>query len=444
MTLTPYNTSKPRPVTIAQVQSYYQATSGVTNVGGFNITRTASDIQNGYKNDQWKAQLRAGQNASTPYSRSRVSISSEPFHAGFEGWLWPAAQAPQMLGENSPYHLRVGWYGDVPGCDIPAIDPSSLSVTRAYNQAAARLSGAYDAALSGVNIGESLGELRETLGTMMRPLNGFRNLLLSTAQSFKKKAAKLRRGKRTRRSFGKVAAETYLEFQFGWNPLASDVAQAMVEVQSDRLGLKSYPIHSRGSDQDVVKSKASYQFGGLWVDVDVDITSSVEVRFKGAIRPGSFGYGTETASWGILPHQFVPTFYNLLPWTFLVDYFSNLGSWIQAISTPTPNLAYLDQTTYRCVEQHGFGRVDASRGFYSSGHPPDVVVSTTTQPGSYSVKRILINRTSVMGSWPVPSLQLELPDFGLKWLNMAALVASKRSELSTYARGVGSRTQRNS
>lgn len=146
--------------------------------------------------------------------------------------------------------------------------------------------------------------------------------------------------------------------------------------------------------------------------------AEVSVSYQGAVRL-KIGTPRSSFEFGATFPDFIPAAWELMPWSFLIDYFSNVGQIINSAATASVvNFVYCAKTARVVVE------TDVETG--PAGVTPYYVSHYT--PGRARWMSKAINRTSV-GSIPLPSLQLSGDLSSGQKLNIAALVAQMDSDL---------------
>jgi len=402
------------------LQSYKTTQSG-------DNTRSWVDTTDGVKNSYWRSQIKTMANASTGVTSGRQTIDLKPDFSDFAGWVTKAGVKDGHL--SSDYRAEntygLGLNNWTTSFGLP--DPSQTSTLSAYNQAASQLAGFIDSVISGVNLGETVGEIRETVGTLRRPLESLRNLLTETITRYYKISRGIKGGRIPVSQIPKVLGDTYLEFRFGWNPLVSDVAKAYVTATADRMGLKLIPVNCRGRTRVQTQTESTQGIGITNWSIVQKVTSEQKVRFKGVIRvdPTST-YAKHGPTWGALPHQYPATVWNCLPWSFVADYFLNVGDMIQSWCSPHPNFVYLDQITEQ-ASHRDYTVVPFLFSLEAFGGQNEL---TTAVPGYFNVKWFLVSRSPV-SAWPYVQPELNIPDLGSRpWTNLAAMALSAGSRVT--------------
>jgi hypothetical protein len=121
---------------------------------------------------------------------------------------------------------------------------------------------------------------------------------------------------------------------------------------------------------------------------------------------------------GFMPEEFVSTVWNLLPWSFLSDYFVNIGDILEATFFDSSGITWTAKTTLSeiSVVQGSLMPRKAPTGWSGSG-----------SGGSFKVRRKSMSRGTLQTF--IPTLEVSLPGQPQQWINMAALAATHKSLL---------------
>jgi hypothetical protein len=304
------------------------------------------------------------------------------------------------------------------------VDPTGL----AFNQASERFIRKALAARQQVAGGVALGELGETLRMLRSPYRAVFDTFTRHLSTVKKRASRRGIGKKQQK---KVISDTWLETQFGLLPLLSDIdgiAQGLASITTYRLDRKIV-VGEGESSRSQLFNEENRQYDGIKWGLRYQQFFKSSCRLRGCVKISVDPLTSKLEAFGLMPSDFVPTIYELIPFSFLVDYFSNTGAVIQALSFPTAALQWVT------IEWRHL----ASGGFLISTPPyfDDAPWKDKNLRGSLGspsvVRRIAVSREIYPGA-PVPSLRVKIPGVdSLKWLNVAALIASSRRVSASLA-----------
>jgi hypothetical protein len=308
-------------------------------------------------------------------------------------------------------------------------DPT-ISSTTADNRARAafykRVSNARQA-LSGLVV---LGELRETLHMLRHPARGLTDLVNGYFGKVQKRA------RSHPKTWTKALSDIWLEQSFGWKPFINDIRDAAEALSRFREKRSSKIISASGTDAKDSTSSLSahdrnnpssvFQYaGGIWFYADAHLYERVIVRYKGRLDAQ-----TTTTQWdnwalfGFSPEQFIPTAWELLPWSFLADYFTNIGDCLNAVVTSTRGLAYVNRTEIKRAVYAGQLKFD-NLGNNMDWGGNFTFFSSSGSPGGFNLTRRTVVRSPNTGiSYPTLEVNLSLNDGQL--LNVAALLGASR------------------
>jgi len=361
---------------------------------------------------RWRQTIAAGDNATTTLNGGKIVYTARP--CNLKHWQQHRSFSPP-LGRTDVslegYLIYLGYFSN------PTLGASESS---ANNQALTRY---YSNVKSVETKFQSLvfsGELRESLNMIRSPAKAFRRGLSDYLSTVKRRCRKVDYPKRAA-----VAGETWLEYAFGWQPLINDIDNAIEAFYNSDLvrpifqmvkgtGKHVVVVPGSGDDLDV---GAGYRFS--WSE---QRTEEVFVKYFGIYD--SRGNGTSNLhTAGFRPAEFVTTDWELIPYSFLVDYFTNIGEIVSSWSYRWIQTRWTAKTTRREFKVEALNpkmRYTGDTSTYSHGQ--DV-----GEPGSCSLSYQSVNRTPNV-SPELPSLELQVPGFGsLKWANLAALAVSHKS-----------------
>ena len=268
-----------------------------------------------------------------------------------------------------------------------------------------------------------LGELRETLSMIRNPARALRRGLDDYLKHVQKRA---RRAKRN--SLGRIVSESWLEHAYGWAPLVSDIKSAgdALNRRLDRFASSYTRITGKGSDSTASFDSTLNVAGGVWLQyVTRRLHRTIcSVRYVAEIRSVCENpLQADMNLFGVNWTDIVPTAWELIPYSFLLDYFTNIGDVLNAWSVRKGDIAWCNRTE----RQRGIRTLSELR--LDKKYTENAVTTFLAWRGSWlstsymSSVRERITRGASIPDYP--SFRIEMPGLGTKWINMSALVASR-------------------
>lgn len=394
-------------------------TTNVHNIGQLSDSRAA-----GFPLPHWRRLIREKVSATTTCSGVRFKVTEYKPSYG---------QVHHELRSGVPSDLRfypdtIKYRGNLDPCQVRTLqglatvivqdDVAKREATKKYFNKVA----AFRRALDG---GTVLGELRETIRMLRNPaqslFNAARQDYLNT----------LRRRKRSNpKNWARGLSGAWLEFAFGVQPLVNDIKGAIDGLSrfcDETIVTRNFTAVGR---QMVAGPESTYSW-----------SPGNNLVFKGtAIRYGKQKYKyralymRETSQvknmwalsraaelFGLELNQFVPTVWNLMPWSFLVDYFTNIGDVLEQSFNSLQDIRWCSTTIVNSSGVEAFSNLDAkatAAALTQVGKSRMLVA----EPGPDA--RCIITKeswTRGSGGPSVDRIRFELPGSPQKWLNMAAL-----------------------
>jgi hypothetical protein len=387
---------------------------GAPGITGTSYFKQFTDTVTGRQNPQYRDQIKKGINAGTPSSGARyvakaadVSGSRNFYSAN------PATYDPNQLGT---IHRKGSFSGQatVTGSLIlPALPLTGAAVTSADNQAIQKLYSQIKGIQSSVNTGEDLAEFGKTLKMLRNPLQSLIRLSHDVVNghlaAFNYNKAK---------HIAKALADTTLEYNFGIRPIISSVAKGMVGLQNRDYIARYFPINAKGQFDTSTVDEGS-QFSGIFAS-RWTLRSNIKttVRYKGMWALGAdFDRRSVQDVLGWNYRDIIPTVYNLIPYTWLLDYVTNTGNIVDSLSVPWSGMRWCMKTVRKEASNEGF--------FVKFSSPPAYPVGPDSfTPGRHTVSGTAFVR-SLVTSLPVPTPQVNWDLTTGQWTNVAALFASR-------------------
>lgn len=267
------------------------------------------------------------------------------------------------------------------------------------------------------------GEIFETARLLKSRSTSLRRSLGGFVENVKKRSRSIRKN-RTIKKREEELANLWLEQSFGWSPLLNDIDEGMQTVANSLYRTDRDPrkmIVGVGWHEDVYPN-VTYATTGTETyryRAHFDRHDKVLVKYQGLVNKGSHSV-TNLRRVGLDVHNFLPTVWELIPYSFLVDYFSNVGEIVSALSHSRSDVLWTNRTV---VQQSTF---NASHWYPEILSPTGVVRVKAAWPGKAKFRTKLVTRTRNYTGTLIPSMEISTPDLGTRWLNIAALLRSSK------------------
>jgi len=413
--------SSPGSLSYADVRTHTRMNGEKIVSSGVGSTKWIDSVTFGDNIPDWRKNLRDGTDATTSMDGSQIVARYSP---GYSRYWRPKTSLTSpliYLSEVSGSHQI--------NMVAPTGDPAGIDSSKSNSQALGKFARRISEVNMAFNGGVFLGELTQTLQTIKNPAKGLRNLVDNWGTT-----ARRIRGSRVyplafrKQKVAEALADSWLEVQFGWRPLLNDIDDGCVALASLNGGRssstkrvtaygksESSPVHSLGGGGE---SLATWAYETVSKDV-------CEVIYRGAMRVEARDPHTmDPKLLGFSLENFLPTAWELIPYSFLIDYFSNVGDIINGWSHLFTRLAWCNRTEIKSkhIESSSWSNMKLVKDNGSVATGMSIVPAK-----SVFVKRRVL-RAKYTGTY-VPSFQLEVPSLGsLKWLNIAALIASRNGD----------------
>jgi hypothetical protein len=305
----------------------------------------------------------------------------------------------------------------VAGCFVkPSVMPAfgapvGSAASRAAGDWFSRLRNAYSTFKGAVFTGEA----REA----RRMMANRANQMIGMINPYQKRAKRIWRGKGSNRAKLRGLANNWLELQYGWLPLVSDIEDLNKTLNNPKPQYKI--VMGFAGNTTKVRVEASDSAGPLkWLNCTQTDTSCT-ITHKGQARLHQDPAGGHLQDFGFHTREFLPTAWELCPWSFLVDYFTNASDIVNAVAYAQANLVWMSSTRIEEVTIKSYSHSPSCtlpNGYdldYLS-HQPSVAVSSSKQ----------VFRTG--DPVPVPNLYFQIPDMK-QTVNIAALYVARKFSL---------------
>lgn len=287
---------------------------------------------------------------------------------------------------------------------------------------------------SGVFLGE-LGQFRRMLRNPAKALfdSAKRDYLNQLEKHRERIYRRYKAPQRRREEWAKAISGTYLEWVYGLNPTISDLEDASSAYQriSANEPIRRHVFNSVGVDGALIREMVTTGYFPGHTSVPYkgrQVTRELlKVKYRTLYRREVSDLGPYTRFveaqelLGLTLRDFIPTAWNLLPWSFLVDYFANVSQILEAYMTVTEDVRWVNKTIRRVVALEALSQMDHAsiQSYYTRPNRYRYISSSGSNDCSLLIQRVRFDRSADAPAYP--ALEFELPGKPQRWLNMAAL-----------------------
>jgi hypothetical protein len=278
-----------------------------------------------------------------------------------------------------------------------------------------------------------LGEFHEVISQLKRPYHSAVQLVGTHLDRAAHAALKYRPRnnygmKEALANLNKALADSWLETVFGLRPLVSDTKAIAEAIARHSLDTRRDKIVGSAGETIAGSISSSTQLanGVSYINIRKDVRETLvhKSRYVGFMdwsRSAALGSNSRlTELLGFRADKFIPTIYELIPYSWLADYVSNLGAVIESGCTSTASVKFGVYTS----------QVISTKEYIwtpgSTGALP--VINSLIVPGSGKLIRKRVRR---LGFTQVPTVpfSFSLPGEPMKYLNVLALWRSKATKI---------------
>jgi hypothetical protein len=272
------------------------------------------------------------------------------------------------------------------------------------------------------NGGPFVGQIKQAADLVKHPLQSFSGALGTLYSSVAKlhAASRFKTESRTLKDLG----DMWLGWHFGVQPTLSDLKDATTAfshaVRNPRFDMKR--LIGTGVAESATRSVPVITmnpsgFGNGFVEADYEDKQTFTTRYIGGWKNGNPSEAMPVfRDMGLDLSSFVPTLWEVVPFSWMVDYVTNCGDVLDAWSCRLIDLAW-------CVETKRLRRVQRCSPIRPTKGGNTSTVSTTAYGGAGSSVSTYVTRVAHSNDWS-PALLWRIPGFASsKGLNIAALLA---------------------
>jgi len=408
--------------------------NGITT--DLSVSRHLLGSRTGERMPDWKDKLRRGVNATTNFSSDRYRF--EDLKAGA---VLLTASIPGNPGAGNQVHEFKGW-GFPPADVLAHLTPDQATAEAealriVYNKIRST-SQQWAGASFLVEFGDVLRQFGAPFASIVDLTNKRLNRLELEARGLRGSIS-FRKAK-----YASIVASTWLEYAFGLAPLISDTKKAAEALARLRVETEDY-FHprekavGRGSSVKTTHNIQQSTPGSGWIVGDNVTITSTEHRVQYVVGLDSTvhaAYGSNErlrSLMGFNPIDWVPAAWEGVPWSWLIDYFTNVGDILQAGATNTVGVTWISKAVTDVTTRESVMTLNlpATKSFCNAqGWPYEK--SLGTELGSSKTVRTSVTRYAD-AQLSVPPLVFSIPNPVSEWnkyVNVIAVILQKRPQAS--------------
>jgi len=418
MALTPYSKYDPWTGIVPTEKTTWTPWEGEPYTTQYNFAaHMGANWLDGYKLDRHREAIAQHVSATTPLEAMQDKLIQS---AGYVSKQYVIEDGYPKLGPQYVEftgHIRdYNWY-----------DPDWLAAwsTEADNEAKRRFVNQIRSAQTTFQGGTFVAELAKAIALIKNPARTLRTYFHRGLRKVKKVNLTRGLGRRPPKvKLRQAIADTWLEIQFGALPLINDVDAAIQAIAESGVLVNDQYVSCVGvGEKEVVKHSGPYYIGFTppFINFMMKKHERIYVRYLGQVDAGT--YAIENMRTGFDPSNWAPTAWEIVPWSFLIDYFTNIGDIISAASLAKSGLVWVNRTE---VREYTWEAYNAIPTFVNEQTEGSYSFANAFTPPVFSHKRKKVYRADWLNQSLVPTLEFSIPGTGTKWLNIAALVAGRR------------------
>lgn len=411
----------------------------------------------GEVNPKWKSLIASGSQAATPLTASE----------GFCRFMPGKAQSIVDRGSASnsygaPYYRDM--HRTVEGVILRPLGQLAVAgnvSSKATAQALSRLYSALREQRSSMQAGVTAGELPQTIKGILDLTNSLARMSKKHLEQQAKTAARylgpmsidyrgmpvpdpwrVKRIRREPKRWEKLQQELrdgWLSFSLGFRPLVKDVKDLAQTVARWRFDYSHIRIKGYGEDRTVYPQSVS---AGVINTINYQVVQTDWLHSEVIMRAGLFpdydspAFGSAHRLYTLLGaydlENWVPTVWNLLPWSFVVDYVTNVADVVGAMVTDKSRVRWVLTTNRTTSWRTLYGNVPYQRQLVATIDGQPCYRTQSGNLGGYELSTRRIVRSPGV-ALVLPELTFNLPSTqGLAIPNLLALFTGQKPKRNYY------------
>lgn len=353
MTITPYtesvNTTEAWPPLRIRMQKRTRPTTSVpfsgdwvdvhTAVGNSEVVSVVSS-KSGYRDDEWRSKIRNSECLILPYSRTGVKYTPGAADAVIGGKGGPLSgdyktQYRAILEQAN--FARPSFFGNVP--TLMGQGLQNLLVTEMVADAKSSALQAMVSLMEGKQTFQMFGSTVERLATLLKAAH---RALRGDPRALKQLKERIDVHGATE------GLSLWLEWRYGWRILLREIDAAFEALSELQLQMADVLRRSRAREETggttstaTTSTHNSWTFSPTTFDMlSLTIKRTVKTEFYRGEALGFYTLDETALDRKSLGLHAIPTLYELVPLSFVADWFTNVGTWLQAYATLVPGMQW--------------------------------------------------------------------------------------------------------
>lgn len=293
------------------------------------------DFKLGSNNPSWKERLANGFDAGSPYTRI---WGPKVIRSDVVDWYWEKWKN----GNPSNGLFSNRYRGAFPLWTLNYQKPNlELDIVSLQDQVALAFLSKLRSVATRFQALPFLWELRETIGMLKNPLKG----IIGHTEKYRRAAARHLGSSKKAGIVADGLNDAFLQYTFAVKPLLGDIESGLAAAKDILFDSPDIPLSV--TFRDTFSKNEGVRTAGdnpgtypVWVQTWSEVKASVQI--KGAFRTAPHhplgNRGRENL--GLELDEFIPAAWELLPWSFVADYFTNIGDILGARGTALSGLRW--------------------------------------------------------------------------------------------------------
>jgi len=375
-----------------------------------------NNTRTGAVNPKWKDLTRLGVNATNQMVAQNIFLERSFWSGYYIGTAFsPNGAVARKWNYAGGAFLTYG--------NVSSNTANASIVADVHNRCIMKFLEEVSSAQSSDNLtGRSIKHFKHDVHSTLHPMAGIREKI----NSYLVKLEKVPYGKLKGASLYSTITQAYLEFKFGVEPFVTDISDIIADmVIRDRKRNPSVPVQATASHRYLGTSVLGTVTGVGYMSIlnphqYTRITSVYSERLRGAVRTGinddgKLGLIQDNK---LLPKDWLPTAFSIMPYAWMINYFTNIREIIDAAAFRFSDLVW-GCHTLRDVTTMSYSDVICT--------PTSLVLpgqfgnfAAVSSGGNAIIEITKVSRFAITPSALVPTFAFSIPVSSTPWVNMMA------------------------